>query len=137
MKHRSSSCACGRVLRVCGQICHQLAALRFKMAWNCPLFSWFAAPTLKGVVRHIGRCHAYDGGFHVTCGVEGSVRTYQNFHSYKKYLYKKHCEIMSDLPLQTPIPEPPAVLPELGDPVLSPVISRQHPELLKNQHYSH
>jgi hypothetical protein len=103
------------------------------MAWNCPLCSWFAAPTLKGVVRHIGNCHAYDGGFHVTCGIGGCVRTYLNFHSYKNHLYKKHREIiMSDLPPQIPTLESPSLLPpELDDPVFSPLVSRQQQPLLE------
>ena len=51
-----------------------------------------AAPTLKGVVRHMAVAHAHDPGFHVSCGIGGCSRTYSNFYSFKKHLYRKHRE---------------------------------------------
>ena len=56
-------------------------------SWNCPLSNWFAAPTLKGVVRHVGKLHAHEAGFRVCCGVSGCPRTYTKFHSYRKHMY--------------------------------------------------
>ena len=34
--------------------------------------------------------HAIDPGFFIRCGVNGCPRTYQNFYSFKKHLYRKH-----------------------------------------------
>lgn len=61
----------------------------------CPLCDTFAAPNLKGVVRHIGVVHAHEAGFHVTCGVDGCTKTYRKFVSYKKHMYVKHRDAQS------------------------------------------
>lgn len=61
----------------------------------CPLCDSFAAPTLKGVVRHIGVIHSLEPGFRVTCGVEGCTRSYTKFVSYKKHVYVKHRDAWS------------------------------------------
>lgn len=63
-------------------------------SWNCPLCSWFGAPTMKSVVRHIGAVHAQDAGFHVCCGIAGCPRTYSKFQSYRQHLYRHHREIL-------------------------------------------
>ena len=49
-----------------------------------------AAPTLKGILRHMASVHAHDPRFHVVCGVEGCSRTYCNFYSFKRHMYRKH-----------------------------------------------
>ncbi len=59
------------------------------MCWLC---SSFAASTLKAVVRHIGAVHARNSNFHVLCGIQGCVRTYAKFHSFKKHVYRHHRE---------------------------------------------
>ena len=61
---------------------------------KCPLCSWFAAKTLKGVLRHMGTVHAFDSSFFVRCAADDCPRTYRNYHSYKKHLYKKHREML-------------------------------------------
>lgn len=61
---------------------------------NCPLCDSFAAPNLKGVVRHIGLIHSHEAGFRVTCGIGGCTRTYRKFHSYKKHIYVKHRDVL-------------------------------------------
>ena len=55
---------------------------------------FFAAPTLKAVVRHVGAVHGHDAVFRVCCGVQGCPRTYCNFHSYKKHMYMKHRDLL-------------------------------------------
>ena len=57
---------------------------------HCPLCESFAAPSMKGVVRHIGLVHSHEFGFRVTCGVGGCTRSYTKFSSYKKHMYIKH-----------------------------------------------
>lgn len=58
--------------------------------WFCPFCTSFASRNLKGVVRHIGRVHSCDAGFHIQCGIDGCHRTYTKFVSYKKHVYKVH-----------------------------------------------
>ena len=61
----------------------------------CPLFDSFAAPTLKGVVCHIGVVHSLEPGFRVTCGVDGCTKSYVKFVSYKKDVYVRHRDAWS------------------------------------------
>ena len=56
----------------------------------CWLCYKVASPTLKGVVRHMAAVHAHDPHFHICCGVGGCSRTYSNFYSFKKHLYRRH-----------------------------------------------
>ena len=60
----------------------------------CPLCESFAAPHMKGVVRHIGLVHSHEFAFRVTCGVGGCTRTYTRFSSYKKHMYVKHRDVL-------------------------------------------
>ena len=62
---------------------------------NCPLCESFAAPNIKGVVRHIGLVHAHEASFRITCGVDGCTRTYRKFFSYKKHMYVKHRDVLN------------------------------------------
>ena len=34
--------------------------------------------------------HAHDPNFHICCGIGGCARTYTNFYSFKKHLYRRH-----------------------------------------------
>lgn len=49
-----------------------------------------AAPNLKGIVRHMAAVHAHEPNFFIFCGIQGCSRTYSNFFSFKKHLYRKH-----------------------------------------------
>lgn len=60
------------------------------MRVKCWLCASFAAPTLKAVIRHIGVVHARDPNFHVKCGIQGCIRTYKNYSSFKKHVYRHH-----------------------------------------------
>ena len=57
---------------------------------NCPFCETFAAPHLKGVIRHIGLVHSHEANFRITCGIDGCTRTYRIFDSYRKHVYVKH-----------------------------------------------
>lgn len=72
------------------------------MSWNCPLCSWFGAPTMKHVLRHIGAVHAHDASFHVCCGIAGCPRTYKKFHSYRQHLYRHHRDAIDGITSSTP-----------------------------------
>lgn len=62
--------------------------------WRCPLCHCFAAPGPKGILRHMGTIHAMDSNFHVICGLQWCPRSYNNYHSYKKHMYKKHRDVL-------------------------------------------
>lgn len=67
---------------------------RSSQPWRCPLCHCFAAPGPKGILRHMGTIHALDSNFHVICGLQGCPRSYNNYHSYKKHMYKKHRDVL-------------------------------------------
>ena len=56
------------------------------LCWIC----YKIASMLKGIIRHMDAVHAYDPHFSVCCGVDGCSRTYTNFYSFKKLLYRRH-----------------------------------------------
>ena len=65
---------------------------------NCPLCSYFAAPTMDGVVRHIGAVHAHQADFSICCGIGGCPRTYKKFHSYRQHMLRHHKETSAPRP---------------------------------------
>ena len=60
------------------------------MVFVCPLCYRSASTRMKGLIRHIGIVHSQQPNFHIVCGISGCPRTYNNFLSYKKHVYKKH-----------------------------------------------
>ena len=58
-----------------------------RICWLCYKV---AAPSLAGVLRHMAAVHAYDPQFFICWGVDGCTRTYQNFFSFKRNMYRKH-----------------------------------------------
>ena len=56
----------------------------------CFLCSSFAGSSFSDVFRHIQAVHAHDPDFHITCGLDGCVRRYDKFGSYKVHLYREH-----------------------------------------------
>ena len=64
-----------------------------------------AAPTLKGVVRHMAVAHAHDPQFYIRCGIQECSRTYSKFYSFKKHLYRKHREHLDINSTVTSLPQ--------------------------------
>ena len=64
--------------------------LERRTKFDCFVCHSAAGNTFADVVRHIGYVHAHDPNFHVVCGIEGCTRTYRNFLSYKRHLYREH-----------------------------------------------
>ena len=95
---------------------HCKKACVMSMVSKCPLCSWFAAKTL---MRHMGTVHAPDPTFFIRCGVGDCPRTYRNYHSYKKHLYKKHREML-DGPW-SPTDDDTALLPNTSEDVMPPL----------------
>jgi len=50
--------------------------------------------SMKRVMRHIGALHAHEAGFHICCGIAGCSRTYKNFASFQKHLYRIHRDVL-------------------------------------------
>ena len=44
----------------------------------------------------LGAVHSHDPNFLITCGVCGCVRTYKNYHSFRKHLWRDHREKIND-----------------------------------------
>ena len=59
------------------------------ICWICYKVAY---PTLKGVLRHMAAVHAHDPRLFICCGINECSRTYQNFYSFKKHVYRKHRE---------------------------------------------
>ncbi len=65
-----------------------------RKVWSCPLCEWFGGVSMKRVMRHIGALHAHEAGFHICCGIAGCPRTYKNFASFQKHLYRIHRDVL-------------------------------------------
>lgn len=55
---------------------------------------------MEAVLRHIGNIHAHQAGFKAVCGINGCPRSYTNFSSFRKHLYRNHSETVEpvDIP---------------------------------------
>ncbi len=50
----------------------------------------------------MGAVHSHDPSFHTVCGIEGCPRTYNNYHSFRKHVYRKHRDFLRDNLLESP-----------------------------------
>ena len=62
--------------------------------YRCSICLEFLAPSLKLFLVHIGRVHASEVNFHVSCGLDGCGRTYNKFVSFRHHLFRKHSEAL-------------------------------------------
>ena len=60
--------------------------------FTCSICYHFTASNMVAVLRHIGSIHAHQAGFKVVCGINGCPRSYINYGSFRKHLYRKHSE---------------------------------------------
>ena len=67
------------------------------MRVSCWICHKFAAANLLAVLRHMGAVHSYDSSFHTVCGIEGCPRTYRNFFSFRKHVYRHHRRSLRNL----------------------------------------
>ena len=61
--------------------------------FTCSMCYRFTATSVSAVLRHIGTVHAHQSNFEVVCGVNGCPRTYQNYHSFRKHIHRKHIDL--------------------------------------------
>ena len=76
------------------------------MPWNCSICDVFAADDLKVLLNHIGRCHRNEPNFHCICGIDGCVKTYKKYYSWRKHIQKKHSVVNTGDSLDGDMPEP-------------------------------
>ena len=56
----------------------------------------FTAANMSAILRHfIGTVHSHQAGFRVVCGIRDCPRTYDNYHSFRKHLCRKHMETLA------------------------------------------
>lgn len=60
------------------------------MGFNCPMCADFSAPSLNFLIGHIGRVHANDPNFKISCGVGDCQACYRSFRCFKDHLKKKY-----------------------------------------------
>lgn len=57
------------------------------LRWYCVLCG-FATPSV--LMTHIRMIHASEAGFHIQCNLQGCMRTFRNFHTYRNHVYSMH-----------------------------------------------
>ena len=65
-------------------------SLERRTKYECFICHSAAGNTFSDIVRHIGYVHAHDPNLNVMCGIEGCTRSYINFMSYRRRLYREH-----------------------------------------------
>lgn len=68
------------------------------ICWIC---KQFASPNFKGTLRHIAAVHSWDPDFFTLCRFHGCSRTYSNFFSFKKHIYRKHREFLESADVES------------------------------------
>ena len=63
---------------------------RYDEKFVCTICSNFAAPTFKGVFRHIRSDHALQANFSVRCGISGCQALYKKIGSWSKHINRHH-----------------------------------------------
>lgn len=56
---------------------------------RCPLCS-AELGTVSIYLTHVRVAHASEHGFHIQCGLQGCVRTFKNFCTYRNHVYTVH-----------------------------------------------
>ena len=75
------------------------------MAYNCNRCDGFTTTQLVRLLSHIGRCHSYEPGFHVLCGIEECTRTYTNYNAFRNHVRKHHSNLLEEAIGNVDIPE--------------------------------
>ncbi len=79
------------------------------MALVCPLCPPERSCTLQfnttDYLKHIQLFHAHQPNFHITCGRSGCQRTFQKFHTFRKYVSDWHADEPNPTNQQVNVPE--------------------------------
>jgi hypothetical protein len=95
--------------------------------FTCSICYHFAASDMTAVLRHIGSIHAHQAGFRVVCGIGGCPRSYRNYGSFRKHLYRKHSE-----PPDTPASTDANFTPDVSSEFPNPVVFDRNDELKRS-----
>lgn len=61
----------------------------------CSICKHFSSVNYSSVLRHIGVVHSHEANFSLTCGVNGCIRNFHNYYSFRKHLKRLHPEVFS------------------------------------------
>ena len=64
--------------------------------FTCSHCNQFSALKMSSVLRHIGRVHSHDPGFHMVCGINDCPRTFRKYYSFRKHLHRSHPDVFKD-----------------------------------------
>ena len=64
------------------------------MLFVCPLCS-FQVHSFRALLSHIRITHSNEANFHVQCGLNGCVKSYTKFSSYKAHIWRHHKDMCS------------------------------------------
>lgn len=52
--------------------------------------------TLRKLIHHIGLVHAHDPHFSITCGISNCQSSFSKYHSFRRHVYRKHKDNISE-----------------------------------------
>uniref|UniRef100_A0A1X7UBD0 C2H2-type domain-containing protein n=1 Tax=Amphimedon queenslandica TaxID=400682 RepID=A0A1X7UBD0_AMPQE len=62
----------------------------------CSICKHFSSANYLSVLRHIGVVHSHEANFSLTCGVNGCIRNFCNYYSFRKHLRRLHPDVFSN-----------------------------------------
>ena len=65
-------------------------SLERRTKYECFICHSAAGNTFSDIVRPIGYVNSHNPNFNVVCSIEGCTRSYSNFMSYRRHLYREH-----------------------------------------------
>ena len=101
-------------MREAGVLYIELLVLIAMDVFYCSFCNHFSASSMEAILRHIGAVHSHDPNFHTECGIDGCLRTYRNYYSFRKHLRSKHFDHLRSL---NPVTSP-EDMPELNSDTL-------------------
>ena len=70
--------------------------------YTCVICNHFCATSMTRVFKHIGLVHSHEPNFHLSCGIQGCPRTYQNYYSFRKHSQRRHQDCLVSKPFSNP-----------------------------------
>ena len=61
----------------------------------CKICSSYSSHTYIKVLRHIGAVHSFDPNFTITCGLDGCIKIFSKYTSFRKHIIRNHRHILS------------------------------------------
>lgn len=85
------------------------ASSRDRDLFSCTYCNSFSAFSMLGVLRHVGRVHSNDPGFHIVCGINECPRTFKKYYSFRKHVRRCHKDALTqtNITIQSEVDEDP------------------------------